>query len=166
MTLAAISTTVASRRLRIVPSNIRDVYRLAANLRAGDRDEVLALGVDPRSAIRSSVRRGVMNQTAFIDGELAAMWGLSGTLLSDVGHPWLMTTPIAERMPVQFLKVGRKVVGSMLELRSRLENVAPASYTKALRLVEALGFTIEPARPMGPAGVLFHPFHLEARRGN
>jgi hypothetical protein len=148
-------------RCVIVPSSIGDVYRVANNLRREDRAEITGFGLDPREALRTSFRHSVLRRTAFVDGEIAAMWGLGGAMLSDAGSPWLMTTPVVERVPVMFLKVGRAQLNEMLAQRTFLFNFVQASYARACRFLEVLGFVLDPATPMGPNQIPFRRFWIE-----
>lgn len=145
-------------RLEVRHSEIGDVYRLAANLRDGDRAEALALGFDPARAIRASYRDAILRRSYLVDGELAAMSGLCGALLSDIGQPYLMTTPAAERAKVSFLRLARAAVDEMMHHRMRLEGHVAASYTRAIRLLNALGFDLSKPEPIGPQGALFCAF--------
>lgn len=149
---------------QIVPSEISHVHWLAARLRSEDRREIECAGINPRVAIRDSFRNGVMRSTALVDGEIAAMWGLGGTLLSNVGQPWLLTTPVIERVPVTMVKVGREQVAAMLERRSRLENYVAAEYTRACRFLEVLGFTLDEPQVLGSKGAMFRRFWMGSPR--
>jgi len=146
----------------IRPAEICDLYKLARNLRDGDRLEVTSLGLHPAKAIRASFRHAVFRTTALIDGEVAAMWGLgSVSMLSDVGHPWLMTTPAVEKVPVSFLKVGQREVTKMLRSRRRLEGNVAADYRMACRFLEALGFELGEPEEFGPLKAKFRKFAME-----
>ena len=90
------------------PSVVADVYRLAASLRDSNRDEIVDLGLDPRVALRANFRMAMLRRTYLVDGEVAAMTGLCGSLLGDIGFPYLMTAPPVERVPVAFLKLARR----------------------------------------------------------
>lgn len=142
------------------PSEISDVYRLAADLRAGDAAEITGLDLDPVAVIRGSYRSAIWRRTAVVDGRIAAMWGLGGALLDDEGAPWLLTTPAAERVPVTFVRLARANVAEMLRDRRRLSNVVASSYRQACRLLEVLGFTLDAPRPMGPRGLLYQRFWM------
>jgi hypothetical protein len=142
-------------RCIVRPSVVEDVYRLAAALRQNDREEVEALGVDPRMGIRRSFRDGTLRRTYFVDGEIAAMSGLCGALLGDIGEPYLMTTPAAERVPITLVRQAKFAVADMMRHKLRLEGHAAAQYTGALRLLEVLGFKLYPPAPFGPKGALF-----------
>jgi hypothetical protein len=150
-------------RVEVRPSEIGDVYRLAATLREADADEVRALGIDPSTAIRSSYRDAILRKSYFVDGELAAMSGLCGALLSDIGEPYLMTSPAAERAKFAFVRLAHCAVAEMLTHRMCLEGQVAASYTRAIRLIKVLGFTLSEPRPIGPKGALFRTYSM--RRG-
>lgn len=135
-----------------------DVYALAANLRDGDRREVEALGLDVRGGIRRCYRDAILRRTYLVDGEVAAMSGLCGAMLGDIGQPYLMTAPAAELVPVSFVKHARNAVNEMLRYRIRLEGVVAADYARACRLLEVLGFKLGAPVPLGPHGTLFRSF--------
>lgn len=143
-------------------SVVTDVYALANNLRAEDLSEITGLlAKHPREALRTSYRHAILRRTACIDGEVAAMWGLGGAMLSDQGTPWLMTSPLVERMPVTFLKVGKVQLDEMVRHRRFLSNYVLATYHRACRFLEVLGFILDPATPMGPQGLPFRRFWME-----
>jgi hypothetical protein len=151
---------MAASRVHSIPATIAHVYTLAANMREGDRAEMEAAGLDAKVALRKSFRAALIRETIFVDGEIAAMWGMGGDALSDIGTPWLLTTPAAERVPVSFLRVAKKNVATMLRLKPILVNYVDARYARACRFVEALGFVLEPPAPFGPKGALFRRFEL------
>ena len=142
---------------------IGDVYALAARLRPGDRAEIEAVRREPRRVLRASFRASLTPpKVAVVDGEIAAMWGLGGDLLSDHGAPWLMTGTVCDRVPVTFMKVARAELALMLAVKPRLENYVDATYAKAVRLLEALGFHIDAPEPVGPKRAPFRRFWIEA----
>lgn len=153
---------MAGARYTIRPAEIADVYALARNLRVADAAEMEAAGEPGVRLIRKSFRAALLRFSVFVDGEIAAMWGMGGEALGDIGTPWLLTTPAIERVPVSFVKVGRQNVAAMLRLKPILVNYVDARYTRACRFVEVLGFVLEPPAPFGPKGALFRRF--EARR--
>ena len=146
----------------IRPAVIADAYALARALRDGDRAEIAAAGLDPREVLRTSFRRSLMPaKAALVDGAVAALWGLGGDILSDTGEPWLMTGTAIERAPKTFLKIARAEVEAMLQVKCRLENYVHADYAKAVRLLEALGFTVDAPVPFGRRSAPFRRFWIE-----
>ena len=148
------------------PSIVTDIYRLATTLRAADRAEVESLGFTARDAIRRSYRNGMLRTTYLVDGEIAAMSGLCGALLDDIGAPYLLTAPIAATVPVAFVKCARQAVDRMLLHRSRLEGYVAARYTGACRLIEVLGFTLGKPMPIGPCAEPFHHYWMNREYGH
>jgi hypothetical protein len=142
-------------------STVCDVYALASNLRPADRAEVEALGISPRDGIRRSYRHAILRRTYLIHGEIAAMSGLGGAMLSDEGNPWLMTTPLVETVPVAFVKIARNQLDDMLVQRKFLWNYVQFSYERARRLLEVLGFVLDPPIRLGPDQTLFQRFWIE-----
>lgn len=147
---------------RIVPSEPAHVAMLAVNLRDADRAEVQSAGLSSFKAIGRSFRSGILCRTAFVGDDIAAMWGLGGTLVSNVGHPWLLTTPAVEKIPIAFVKEAQAQLAIMLALRPVLSNYVAASYGQAIGFLRLLGFEVGYPIPFGPRLVPFRKF--ERRR--
>ncbi len=129
-------------------------------MRPEDAAEFEAVGIDVRTGLRKTFRAALVRNSVFVDGELAAMWGMGGDALSDIGAPWLLTTPAIERVPVSFVRVGRENVAAMLRIKPILVNYVDARYRRACRFVEALGFVLDPPEPYGSKGALFRKFEM------
>ncbi len=133
-------------------------------MRAGDRAEALSVGKDPRAFLRASCRHSLYApEAAFADGAIAAMWGMGGDVLSDIGEPWLVTAAPVERVKFAMLRVGRAAIASMLGRRRRLQGFVAADYRGAVWLLEHFGFTVEAPQPVGPKRALFRKFWIEAK---
>ncbi len=105
---SAAGYAISVPRVVVRKAELRDVYTLARGLRESDRAEQIALGKDPKRILRFSFRHSLSApEVCVIDGEVAAMWGLGGDILSDEGQPWLMTGPAVERIPVSFVKIAQ-----------------------------------------------------------
>jgi hypothetical protein len=142
-------------------AEIADVYRLARNLRDGDRLEVASLGLTPIAGLRKTFYSALDRRTALIDGAIAAMWGVSGSAFGHTGYPWLMTAPVIETLPVSFVRQARREVGRMLATHRRLEGSVAAQYAMACRFLETLGFTLGDVQEIGPRKAKFRPFTME-----
>lgn len=152
-------------RHEIVPAEVEHVYLLAEKLRPRDEAEIRAVGIKPRRALYRAFRNSVMCKTAFVDGDIAAMWGLCVGLrpgvspLSDLGVPWLHTSGAIERIPVTFVKLAKQELAAMCANRRRLESFVDANYPQAVKLLRVLGFTVEKPAPIGVDGAPFRRFH-------
>lgn len=154
------ATPLAASRYSIVASEMPHVYALAARMRKEDAAEIESAGLNPLQELRRSYKESTLRRTAFVDGEIAAMWGLGGTFMSAVGVPWLLTTPAAARVPLAYIKEAKVQIAVMLTHRRYLENYVAASYVRACRFLSIVGFTLEPPQPFGPNGALFHRFWM------
>lgn len=147
-------------RCEVRPSIVCDVYTLAANLRDADREEVQSLGGEIKASIRVNYRDAILRKTYFVDGKIAAMTGLCGPMLSDIGYPYLLTTKQVELVPVSFLKLAREGISEMLTHRLRLEGYVAAKYVGACRFLECLGFTLGSQENIGSQNAPFRKFVL------
>jgi hypothetical protein len=146
----------------IVDAEPAHLDELHARLRALDCLELTACGTSARVHLQQCYDGAVLRKTAFVEDQIAAMWGLQcGTLLSGEAYPWFLTAAAVERVPIAVVKEARKHLAEMLEVRSRLVNYVLASYAGAVRLIGVLGFRLGPPQPIGKDGVLFRRFEME-----
>jgi hypothetical protein len=142
-----------------------DAAELAANLRDADRQEVWAYGFDdPLPAVTESITNAAWSKVARVDGALACVFGLakSGTVLTRVGHPWMLGTPVIDRNARALMLLSRPYIAKMLRECPHLVNVVHAPNTRAVRWLRRAGFALADSRPMGPRRELFHPFEMRA----
>lgn len=155
--------TLLVDRVEIVPATLAYAARIGNNLREADRIEVERVGLLARRAVKSSFRASVWSRVALVDGVPAAIWGITGSFLGEVGRPWLLTTPDAKKIsPLAFARIYRGEVVRMLASFQKLENAVDASYTGAVRLLELTGFTLSEPFPFGESGAMFRLFQMEA----
>jgi hypothetical protein len=150
----------------IVPCQIEHVYALARTMRDADRREIENLGFGVKKALYRAFRNSVMCKAALIHGEVAAVWGLAVALrenvspLSDLGVPWLHTSALVEQVPFSFVRVGKRELAAMRQLRPKLESFVAADYKEAIKFLKILGFTVDKAEPLGLNGSLYCRFHM------
>lgn len=150
----------------IVDLTAQHVRHIASRLREGDRREVQCTGLKPIRTLMNSFQSSHYRKAFFVDGQLAAIGGCTGGLLSPVAHPWLMTTSAVEKVPLTFVKQARREIAQMLEKHSLLRNYVDARYDAAIGFLEILGFQIGSASDglqVGPQGTIFLPFRMERR---
>lgn len=129
----------------IVDAEPGHVKMLSESLRDGDLLELADFGVRPRNAIWYSYRHSLIRKAAFIDGELAALWGIVGVPLGAVGNLWLLTAPPIERAKFTFVREAQREVAEALEIFPQLFGVVSQRYSAAVKFLTLLGFTIHPA---------------------
>lgn len=130
-------------KLIIRSSRLSDVNNLYETMREKDKIESIKLGFNPKVALTYSYRNALYRQTALIDGQVSAMWGVVGSALSHTGNPYLVTsTHVTEISTYKFVGIYKKEVQEMLKLFPVLENYVDGSYIESVRLLKLIGFTI------------------------
>lgn len=147
----------------IVPSTTEHVRELANCLRAMDKIELdKVYGFPPHKALWRCFKGSFLRHTAFIDGKLAAMWGVGGTLMGQVGNPWLMTTDEVYKIPpLLFARTYQHEVLRMLKLFPVLTNYVDADYEAAIRLLDIIGFKLGEPELVGVHGEPFIKFEMK-----
>lgn len=144
--------------MKLVLPTAQHVCHVAANLRAGDAEELrLWDGSTPAQGVLASVRASQVLHTVLVSDQPAGLCGVNR------GRVWLLGTDLltaSQREVRSSVRLSRAWVTDQARRFGRLFNFVWARHTAALRWLRWLGFTIEPARPMGLAGAAFHPFHL------
>ena len=134
---------------QIVPAKEEHIPHLAACLREEDKREIRAAHRHlPEEALRISLAASALAWTCLIEGRPAFMWGVAraGSLLSDTGRPWLLSTPEIMRVKSAFARRCRGYVEQMQARFARLENWVHADNRAARRWLAWCGFTLA-ARP-------------------
>jgi hypothetical protein len=141
-----------------------DVAAMKNNLRTGDVQEVMSFGISPERALWQSYRKSMIRKTVLIDGQPAAMFGMAGVTMGETGVPFLLTTPLVEKVsPLRFARIFQEEVLKMLEVFPRLVNYVDSSYDKATRLLDIVGFTLSEPEPYGVQGVKFQRFEMRRK---
>ncbi|WP_420997595.1 hypothetical protein ACKI2N_012340 [Cupriavidus sp. 30B13] len=147
----------------------QDGRDLIDRLRPDDLAELQAtLGEDAdfHAAMREILQRSSHAWTILVDGRLGMIGGLvpTSTLLGGAeAQPWMMGTTDMERRPGALTKVGIRYLAIMKGCYPRLANYVDARNAKSIRWLKRLGFTVHARTvPMGPYGLPFHPFDMDA----
>ena len=145
--------------VRIEPARPDHVALLAPVMRAADRQEVWASSRStPEQALRRCLASSSRAWTVFFGGEVGAMWGVAPlAILGRTGVPWLLTSPAVERHPIAFLRRSVTLLDEVEQGFAVLRNHVDARQTRCLPWLRWLGFTVEPAVPVGPDRLPFHP---------
>ncbi len=145
--------------IEIVPATRAHAEQI--ELRPGDLREIEVLGLTMAEAFDISTRRALWAHAYLIDGEVAALVGLSvDSLIGGVASPWLVTGKPVDQHKKLFLRETRDGVEKMRLLFPVLRNYVHAEYTETIRWLKWLGFNIGEPKPMGPHGAPFCLFSM------
>jgi len=149
--------------IQFVKPTIGMIASIAADMRQADADEVWASNrYKPLQAIMESWKMSHYSVVVMVNDIPCVILGLvKRDFLSGTGVPWLLGTEQALKHAREFLKLSPPVIDEMLALCPRLFNYVHVKNRISVRWLKWLGFNIDEPVPHGPAGELFHRFHLE-----
>jgi hypothetical protein len=119
-----------------------DLRAMSEAMSEDSKDTAIRTGYTPLKLLWYSYRRSLMCRTAFIDGKLAAIWGIYGKVFSGIGQPWLIMTPETEEYPMRVAFRYRKELRKFQEMFPILEDYVDETNEKSLRMLELMGFKI------------------------
>ena len=133
---------------------------MSVTARQQDKDEVFyQTGRPLRECLDYAYAVSPWSHAAYLDGELAVVWG---TELIDkaraIGCPWLTATPAIYRAKQEFKELSAEMSKQLREGYLALYNHVYSKNVAAIKWVKWMNFIIEPAVPHGPQKKLFHPF--------
>ena len=131
-----------------------DGQAVAKNMRDADRREIMYLTLlRPWPAVRMTVAHAEGCWTGLADGEIGCIFGINRkTVISDIGVPWLLGTPVMDTVPTRFLRESREYYARMERAFPKMENWVMAENTKAVQWLSWLGFDMGEPIPMGIGG--------------
>ena len=136
--------------ITMLPATQDDARELAPLLRAEDRAEVLALGVDPVDGLLQSLAAAREAWAWRDDGRIICMAGVAPlSLIGSTGIPWLLGSPLVAVHRRAFMLETRRMVAHWLTVFPLLRNVVDSRYDSAIRWLRWLGFAIGEPFPLG-----------------
>lgn len=142
----------------------RHIQEIAPLLRDDDAAECAAAGVTNREALWASYRASGYRKAAFIRGDLAAVYGISGSVLGGRGSGWLLTTAACAQNQLTFVKTFRRELAGVMPVFPYIYGYVADSYTASKRLLQMLGFSLGEPKPMGISGAPFRRFEIGDRK--
>lgn len=100
------------------------------------------LGMTPLKALWKNYRQSLICKSVFINGNLCAIFGLMGTVFSDVGTPWICMTPEVEQHPMRVAFRFRKELDNMAKMFPVLEDWLEETNDTGMRFMSLMGFSI------------------------
>ncbi|MEZ2409834.1 hypothetical protein AB6806_23870 [Bosea sp. RCC_152_1] len=137
---------------RFRPAVTGDAYWVNRHLREADRQETIALGLEPLAAILMSLRAGPSWVCVDDAGFPFALFGQGDA------SPWMVGTDDIETNWRWFLRNTPEVIRLVQGDHPLISNAVDARNTRHVRWLAWAGFTLD--RPItSPQGLEFIPFH-------
>lgn len=145
--------------INIIPATLSHVQELALTMNTEDRDEYESVGRTAHKVLWRSWKNSMFRSTALVDGEVAACWGVSGSMLGLVGVPWLCTGRKAREIsPLVFSRIYRTEARKMFDAYPVLENWCDNRYVGAIRMLKIAGFSLDEPQEFGKLKRMFRRF--------
>lgn len=122
-----------------VPLHLRE---MADTMQQETLDIAKRTGVNPLKALWSNYRKSLMCKSVFINGNLCAIFGMSGTIFADVATPWICMTPETQDHPFRVAFRFRKELNNMLNMFPILEDYIEENNKKGIRFLELMNFHV------------------------
>lgn len=141
--------------IEIVSCKTKHIREMAIKMNAKSAEMAFRLGMNPKKALWQSYKQSLISRTIFVNGEIAAIFGISGIIFEDRGRPWLIMAPIAEDYPFRVAFMYRSELKKMQEMFPILEDYVSDVDEQAIRMLELMGFKLDKEKiPVGDAIML------------
>lgn len=111
-------------------------------LRSGHRAALLKLGLNAHMQLRACYDDSAFCRAWLIDGKLAGLGGVTGTIASSTGYIWLALTEEATRHPKMIIKEARRQLEEIMTVKRQLFTTLVDADPTSRRFAEHLGFQI------------------------
>lgn len=130
------------------------VGQMIRRMRGRHREEMIALGLDTHRELRATFNASAVRRAWLIDGDIAAIGGVAGTLADSIAFVWLVISEDATRYPLAFVRAARTELDAVMASRVELFTTVLPGDLDALRFAAFMGFHIaHPEDPLKPDDV-------------
>jgi hypothetical protein len=141
-----------SPRFEIIPAKRYHCGQISRRLRPQQREALERTGASMHHRLIHLFNLSEFKRTWMIDGEIGALFGVTGGWLEPCGYVWLVISNKGAEYPVAFLRETRRQLDAMMASKRVLETTVIDGHDEALRLAAFLGFYVgPPATPGAPA---------------
>lgn len=148
-------------RHEVVDAKLAHLHALQRTLRAQDRALMAEARVKPRHVMFELWCNSPLRRAFLIDGIVAAVGGVVGSMLGPMGIVWLVTGAALERNPFAVVRAARDELRAMLVRYPVLTSEVAADDARAVKFARRLGFAFGEAHPMPPSEARFYPVWIE-----
>lgn len=146
--------------IQVVPARVTHVGPIASRIRAIDRIECEAMGHSAKQALRQGFMLSDRCWTALVDGRPEAMFGaVTVSAIDRRVTVWFLGTDEVYRHGRLLRSWGPALIRRAVDSRWWAGNLVSSANGKAIRLLKAWGFTVEPEEQM-VSGVPFRQFWM------
>lgn len=127
-------------KLEVIDAKAFHCGAIIRTMRVDHQRALMAMGVPMHREFRSMFDASYYRKAAFIDGKLAAVWGVEGTPMCTEGRIWLVLGQHTMKHPVTVMREARKQLEEIATTKTRLVTTVIGDDEASVRLAVALGF--------------------------
>lgn len=148
----------------LLPTVAADLVELEENIRDIDKLECeVILGLSVKKALQLSTAMSYETLTGRVNGDLVAVFGIASVnILTTEATPWLLATNNIDKYIFAFTRNNKKIIAKWKKRHSIMRNYIHVDNKITIRWLRWLGFDIQPPKPYGVKGELFHQFELRS----
>lgn len=132
-----------TRQFQVVEAKPYHVGQIVHRLRRDHAAELGALKIDAHRALKTAFDLSSFRRAWLIDGKVAALGGVTGSLISPTGTVWLSFTEDATRFPLAIIRETRKQLAEIMSTRTEIESGVMMGDAAAWRFAAFLGFYLK-----------------------
>ena len=127
-------------RVQIVEGKMHHCGQILRRLRVEHASAFAMVGLNAHRELRNTAAQSAYRRAAFLDGKLAALWGVTGSSLCPWGYVWLCLTNEAAAHPIIVLRGALQQIDEIMKMKTELTTTVLHGDEAALRLCAFLGF--------------------------
>lgn len=116
--------------------------QIVRRLRENQRVAVMGLGVNPHREIRRNFDLSSVRKAWLVDGQLGAVWGITGPLVATKGYCWLALSERGTRYPIEVVKETRRQIAAIMQTKQEIFTTLLPEDKVAMRFADWLGFEV------------------------
>lgn len=137
-----------SPRIETAEAKLHHCGQISRAVRSPQLAGAGALGLDAHRELRRCFEASCIRQSYFIDGKLAAMWGLTGTLSDPEGHVWLALNNVATQYPFRVAREAVRSLRGIFPYKHRLTTTIVGMDWASRDFAERMGFHVVHPLPL------------------
>lgn len=123
-----------------IPAHLQQLFD---NMQPELGETMYVSGVSSKKALWSAYRQSFICKSVFINGEIAAIFGISGVMFGQTARPWIAMASEADDYPMRVAFAYRRELKAMSGMFPILEDFVEENNEKAIRMLQLMGFQVE-----------------------
>jgi hypothetical protein len=129
-------------KFQVTEAEIYQCSQIVRFLRAEHCEAFKRTRTDVYRELRATFVQSSFRRAWLVDGKLAALFGVTGMMLSSHGYCWLLLSEAARRYPIAIVKKARRQLAEIMITKRELTAIVIAGDEAAQRLAIFLGFHV------------------------